>query len=177
VTAHEVRKLAERLAKAEALVQDGAVFPLAGLDGYAVVCNGDGTQMYLVRHETGREHCTCPDFQHRQGKHGQPCKHLLAAQLAEGAGAARGSFRRRGRRAAPQGPAQPAAARTRSAIRMRLRSRASGYDSVKRSAIVLTTAYPLQLKTCRVPESPSQGRNSGSDQRLPLLLATSILSS
>ncbi len=62
VTAHEVRKLAE------ALVQDGAVFPVAGLVSYAVVRIGDGTQMYLVRHEAGHEHCTCPDFQHRQGK-------------------------------------------------------------------------------------------------------------
>ncbi len=82
VTAHEVRKLAQRLAKAEALVQDGAVFPVTGLDGYAVVRNGDGTQMYLVRHEVSKEHCTCPDFQHRQGNHGQPCKHILAAELA-----------------------------------------------------------------------------------------------
>ncbi len=81
VTVTEVRKLAERLSKAEALVQAGAVFPVSGLPGYAVVRNGDGTQMYLVRFETGKEHCTCPDFQHRQGKAGQPCKHLMAAEL------------------------------------------------------------------------------------------------
>jgi hypothetical protein len=51
VTAHEVGKLATRLAKAEVLVHDGAIFPVAGLDGYAVVRNGHGTQMYLVRFE------------------------------------------------------------------------------------------------------------------------------
>jgi hypothetical protein len=84
VTAHEVEKLATRLAKAEVLVHDGAIFPVAGLDGYAVVRNGHGTQMYLVRHAADHEHCTCPDFQHRQGTHGQPCKHILAAGLAAG---------------------------------------------------------------------------------------------
>ena len=81
VSASEIRKLAERLAKAEALVQSGAVFPVSGLLGYAVVRNGDGNSMYLVRFETGKEHCTCPDFEHRQGKAGQPCKHILAASL------------------------------------------------------------------------------------------------
>ena len=82
VTVMEVRKLAERLAKAEALEEAGAVFPVRGLADYAVVRNGDGTQMYLVRFEAGREHCTCPDFEHRQGTAGQPCKHIMAAQLA-----------------------------------------------------------------------------------------------
>jgi hypothetical protein len=37
--------------------------------------------VYLVRHTVGHEHCTCPDFQHRQGTCGQPCKHILAAEL------------------------------------------------------------------------------------------------
>ena len=46
-----------------------------------LVRNGDSTQMYLVRFEAGREHCTCPDFQHRQGKAGHPCNHIIAAQL------------------------------------------------------------------------------------------------
>jgi hypothetical protein len=81
VTVNEVRKLAERLSKAEALVEAGAAFPVSGLPGNAVVRNGDGNSMYLVRFEAGREHCTCPDFQHRQGKAGQPCKHILAAEL------------------------------------------------------------------------------------------------
>ena len=80
VTVNEIRKLAERLRKAEALVEIGAVFPVVGLPGYAVVRN-DGSQMYLVRFEAGREHCTCPDFQHRQGKTRQPCKHITAADL------------------------------------------------------------------------------------------------
>ena len=61
VTVNEVRKLAERLSKVEALVEVGAFFPAVGLPGYAVVRN-DGTQMYLVRFEAGREHCTCPDL-------------------------------------------------------------------------------------------------------------------
>lgn len=82
VNAVEIKKLAERLTKAEALVAEGSVFPVAGLDDYAVVRNGDGTQMYLVRYAAGHEHCTCPDYQHRQGKVEQPCKHILAAQLA-----------------------------------------------------------------------------------------------
>ncbi len=81
VTVNEVRKLAERLSKVEALVEVGAFFPAVGLPGYAVVRNGDGSQMYLVRFEAGCEHCTCPDFQHRQGKARQPCKHILAADL------------------------------------------------------------------------------------------------
>lgn len=81
VSASEIRKLAERLAKAEELVDAGAVFPVAGLEGYAVVRNGDGNSMYLVRFEAGKESCTCPDFQQRQSKAGQPCKHILAASL------------------------------------------------------------------------------------------------
>jgi len=84
VTAKTVKGLADRLAKAEALVTDGAVFPVAGCDGYAVVRNGDGTQMYLVRFAAGHENCTCPDFKNRQGVAGLPCKHILAAELALG---------------------------------------------------------------------------------------------
>src|ERR687886_158685 len=82
VNAATVKGLVERYAKAEALVESGAVFPVAGLAGYAVVRNGNGTQMYLVRHEAGHEHCTCPDFADRQGPVGLPCKHLIAAELA-----------------------------------------------------------------------------------------------
>jgi SWIM zinc finger len=84
VTAQEVKQLAARLAKAEALVQDGAVFPVTGLPDYAVVKNGDGTQMYLAQQTIGHEHCSCPDFQHRQGKQGHPCKYILAAEIAAG---------------------------------------------------------------------------------------------
>ena len=82
VTAATVKGLAERLAKAEQLVASGAVYPVAGLDGYAVVKNGDGSQMYLVRTDAEHEHCTCPDFTARQEAQGLPCKHLMAAQLA-----------------------------------------------------------------------------------------------
>jgi len=82
VTAKMVQALAARLDKAELLVTDGAVFPVAGLADYAVVRNGDGTQMYLVRITDGHENCTCPDYQQRQKAAGMPCKHLLAAQLA-----------------------------------------------------------------------------------------------
>ncbi len=84
VTAKDVKGLAERLTKAEALAAAGAVFPVAGLEGYAVVRNGDGTQMYLVRFDAGHEHCTCPDFTQRQQAAGLPCKHILAAELAAG---------------------------------------------------------------------------------------------
>jgi len=82
VTATTVKALAARLEKAEQLVADGAVFPVAGCDGYVVVRNGDGNQFYLVRFDAGHENCTCPDFQQRQKAAGQPCKHLLAAELA-----------------------------------------------------------------------------------------------
>lgn len=84
VTAQTVKGLAVRLEKAQALVDAGVVFPVSGIDGYAVVRNGDGTQMYLVEHAEGRERCTCPDFQQRQKAVGLPCKHVLAAQLALG---------------------------------------------------------------------------------------------
>ena len=81
VNANEIRKLAERLAKAEQLVRDGGVFPVAGLNGCSVIRNGDGSQMYLVRCEAGKEHCACRDVEHRQGKIQQPCKHLIATWL------------------------------------------------------------------------------------------------
>ncbi|RIK36687.1 MAG: hypothetical protein DCC58_18970 [Chloroflexi bacterium] len=84
VTAKTVKSLAERLTKAEQLVADGAVLPVAGLSGYAVVRNGDGSSMYLVRFEQSHEHCTCPDYQQRQKQAGLPCKHIMAAQLALG---------------------------------------------------------------------------------------------
>lgn len=81
VTAGMIKSLASRLSKAEELVQAGAVFPVAGQEGYSVVRNGDGSQMYLVRTTEGRENCSCPDFQQRQKRAGMPCKHILAAQL------------------------------------------------------------------------------------------------
>jgi hypothetical protein len=83
VTAQTIQSLAARLEKATALVRDGAVFPVAGLDGYSVVRNG-GNSMYLVRYDAGHEHCTCADFQQRQRAASLPCKHLLAAELAAG---------------------------------------------------------------------------------------------
>jgi len=84
VTAKTVKGLADRLTKAGQLVADGAVFPVAGCAGYAVVRNGGGDSMYLVRFEAGHENCTCPDFKQRQGTAALPCKHILAAQLALG---------------------------------------------------------------------------------------------
>lgn len=81
ITTREIRSLAQRLAKAEQLVAEGAVFPVAGLAGYAVVRNGDGNSMYLVRFDAGSESCTCPDFQQRQKALGQPCKHILAGAM------------------------------------------------------------------------------------------------
>jgi predicted nucleic acid-binding Zn finger protein len=77
-----VKGLVDRYAKAEALIEAGAVVPAAGLAGYAVVRNGDGTQMYLVRFEAEHQNCTCPDFQERQKDADLPCKHLIAAELA-----------------------------------------------------------------------------------------------
>ena len=84
VDAKTVKGLAARLEKAEELVATGAVFPVAGLSGYAVVRNGDGSSMYLVRFDAGHEHCTCADYAQRQKAAGMPCKHILAAQLSAG---------------------------------------------------------------------------------------------
>ena len=84
VTAQTVKGLAQRLEKAQVLVDDGAVFAVAGVAGYAVVRNGDGSQMYLVEYGAGRERCSCPDYQQRQKMAGLPCKHIIAAQLALG---------------------------------------------------------------------------------------------
>lgn len=83
VSVVEIRSLAERLAKAEALVAARAVYPVAGLEeGYYVVQNGGGDQFYLVRlKDDGGASCSCPDFTQRQGKVEQPCKHILAAEL------------------------------------------------------------------------------------------------
>jgi hypothetical protein len=84
VNAVTVKGLAARLDKAEQLVAEGAVFPVAGCDGYAVVRNGDGNQFYLVRFAAGHEQCSCPDYQQRQKSAGLPCKHIMAAELALG---------------------------------------------------------------------------------------------
>jgi hypothetical protein len=116
VTAKMVQALAARLEKAEALVADGAVFPVAGCDGYAVVRNGDGTQMYLVRFAAGHEQCSCPDFQQRQKTAGQPCKHLLAAELALGD---------RPQPPAPAAPVDPIAIETARAIGIMAPARAA----------------------------------------------------
>jgi putative transposase len=37
--------------------------------------------MCLVRHEAYHEHCTCPNWEHRQCNVNAPCKHIPAAQL------------------------------------------------------------------------------------------------
>jgi len=84
VSAKTVKGLADPLTKAEQLVADGAVFPVAGCAGYAVVRNGGSDSMYLVRFDAGHENCTCPDFKQRQGAAGLPCKHIMAAELALG---------------------------------------------------------------------------------------------
>lgn len=42
-----VKGLVARLAKAEELFEGGGVFPVAGLENYAVVRNGEGSSMYL----------------------------------------------------------------------------------------------------------------------------------
>jgi len=60
----------ERLAKALALAQDGAV--RIEDDGDALVTSG------VTRYRVGADGtCTCPDAQHR----GTPCKHLIAVQI------------------------------------------------------------------------------------------------
>ena len=75
LTAREIKSLAERVAKAEALVASGAVFPVVGMADYYVVRNGDGNSMYLVHVKADEVCCSCPDYQQRQKAAGQACKH------------------------------------------------------------------------------------------------------
>ena len=42
---------------------------------------GDSTQVCLVRHEAGQEHCTCPDWEHRQSTVNAPCSMGLEVPL------------------------------------------------------------------------------------------------
>ena len=82
MTAKAIKGLVERLAKAEALVAADAVHAVAGLDGYYTVINGDGSQHYLVHlKENGEACCSCPDFQQRQSKVGEGCKHIFASEI------------------------------------------------------------------------------------------------
>jgi hypothetical protein len=84
----------ERLAKALALAQDGAV--RIEDDGDALVTSGDAR--YLVR---ANGTCLCPDAQHR----GAPCKHVLTVQIHQQATA---SLAPSDRVAAPQAATPPA---------------------------------------------------------------------
>ena len=61
----------KRLERAEALVQEGRVHPVQGVDTLFVVRGG---QPYVVDLEG--ETCTCPDF-----AKGHICKHFIAAVL------------------------------------------------------------------------------------------------
>ena len=79
LTISQTRGLADRLERAQAIADAGAVQPIAGLPDTYVVRNGDGTQHYLVDIEPERESCTCPDYQHHAL--GLPCKHIMAAQI------------------------------------------------------------------------------------------------
>ena len=81
LTAKEIKSLAERVAKAEALVASGAVFPVAGVSDYYVVRNGNGEQFYLVHVKADEVCCSCPDYQNRQQAAGQACKHGHAVLL------------------------------------------------------------------------------------------------
>ena len=62
LTISQTRGLADRLERAQAIADAGAVQPIAGLPDTYVVRNGDGTQHYLVDIEPERESCTCPDY-------------------------------------------------------------------------------------------------------------------
>ena len=81
ITAQQARGLAQRLAKAEALVAAGSVHPVAGMDGLFAVTASDGASVHLVDTRPGRERCSCPDFQQRQQSVGMSCKHQLACDL------------------------------------------------------------------------------------------------
>ena len=81
LTISQVRGLASRLERAQAIADAGAVQPIAGSPDTWVVRNGDGTQFYLVCTEPERESCTCPDYQHHAL--GLPCKHIMAAQIID----------------------------------------------------------------------------------------------
>ena len=79
--AKEVKALAERLARAEALVAAGAVKPITGLPEHFAVVNGSGDSLYLVHlRADGTACCSCPDYVERQSKVDQPCKHILSSE-------------------------------------------------------------------------------------------------
>lgn len=76
MTARTIEGLYRRLERARELVANGAVYPVAGMDGLYVVRHGDGNAYYLV---TPQSSCSCPDFEKHDGK--IPCKHMLAVEL------------------------------------------------------------------------------------------------
>ena len=67
LTISQVRGLASRLERAQAIADAGAVQPIAGSPDTWVVRNGDGTQ----------------HFQHHGQPLGLPCKHIMAAQIID----------------------------------------------------------------------------------------------
>jgi hypothetical protein len=81
VTAKQAKAIAERYAKALALVEQGKVFPLHNRPNEYVVLNvrGEGYWVQLAGDET---HCDCEDFRFRREAIGC-CKHLLAAMIFE----------------------------------------------------------------------------------------------
>lgn len=76
-TVQLITKLAERLEKAKALVEDGCVHPITGEpNNYVVESERDVGTYYHVNGV-----CTCPDFQHRGKEIAGWCKHKLAVEL------------------------------------------------------------------------------------------------
>lgn len=81
VDAATVKALADRLAKAEALVAAGKVHAISGLEGYYAVESSTGAGMYLVHLTADGACCSCPDFKIRGKERGEACKHIFGAQL------------------------------------------------------------------------------------------------
>ena len=76
-TIQQIQGLADRLARAKDILQDGRIEPIAGIGSYFFY-SASGNHVVTP---DGR--CNCPDYQYRFELHKGWCKHRLAAKLLE----------------------------------------------------------------------------------------------
>jgi uncharacterized Zn finger protein len=79
-SAELARQIRERTTRGMLLFNAGAVHRLEA-ELYAVAASAGG--FWSV--DYSREWCDCPDYEHRAGKVGAPCKHLAAVGIARAA--------------------------------------------------------------------------------------------
>ena len=75
----QIESLYKRLEKARALVTDGRVHPVVGMDSHYVVQGNAGYYLVICGHE--QCNCTCLDHQQRQDVHHGWCKHRIAVAV------------------------------------------------------------------------------------------------